>query len=125
MGGLSVGKGGLLLVENPEAHLHPRGQSKMGAFLARVAASGVQVVVETHSDHVLNGVRRAIAAERVLEPRQAVLHFFDTNVDRAGAPQVERIEIRADGELTAWPERFFDQRQADLGALARAGEGGS
>jgi predicted ATPase len=123
--GLSVGPGGLLLVENPEAHLHPRGQSKMGAFLAHVAASGVQVVLETHSDHVLNGIRRAIAVERVLEPKQAALHFFDTDADGTGAPCIERIEIRSDGELTAWPERFFDQGEADLGALARAREGRS
>lgn len=123
--GLSVGPGGLLLVENPEAHLHPRGQSKIGAFLARVAASGVQVLVETHSDHVLNGMRRAIAAERVLDARQAVLHFFDAGAEGEGAPRIERIEIRPDGELGAWPERFFDQRQADLGVLARAREGRS
>ena len=49
--------GGLLLVENPEAHLHPAGQSKIGSFLARVAADGVRIFLETHSDHVLNGIR--------------------------------------------------------------------
>ncbi len=125
VGGLSVGAGGLLLIENPEAHLHPRGQSKIGAFLARVAASGVQVVLETHSDHVLNGIRRAVAAERVLEPGRAVLHFFDADEEGGGAPRIARIELKPDGELSAWPERFFDQRQADLGALARAREGQS
>src|SRR5262245_33804478 len=45
------------MVENPEAHLHPAGQSRLGRFLARVAGSGGQVVVETHSDHVINGIR--------------------------------------------------------------------
>lgn len=118
VGGLSVGPGGLLLVENPEAHLHPRGQSKMGSFLARVAASGVQVVLETHSDHVLNGIRRAIAAERVLKPSQAVLHFFGNESD-----DIERIEIKPDGELSARPEHFFDQDQIDVVALNRAREG--
>ncbi|MCU0681905.1 MAG: DUF3696 domain-containing protein [Polyangiaceae bacterium] len=113
--GLSINPGGLLLVENPEGHLHPRGQSKMGSFLARVAASGVQVVVETHSDHVLNGVRRAVAAERVLGHAQAQLHFFDGESD-----EVAPIEIRADGELSVWPERFFDQGQVDRNALDRA-----
>ena len=52
---LRAADGGLLLVENPEAHLHPAGQSKIGGFLARIAADGVQVFLETHSDHVLNG----------------------------------------------------------------------
>lgn len=55
--GASTGAVPLLIVENPEAHLHPAGQSKMGAFLARLATAGVQVVLETHSDHVLNPQR--------------------------------------------------------------------
>jgi hypothetical protein len=57
--GLLAPVGGLLMVENPEAHLHPAGQSKLGRFLAMVAGAGAQVIVETHSDHVLNGIRLA------------------------------------------------------------------
>ena len=53
---LSAGKGEILLIENPEVHLHPAGQAMMGEFMADAARAGVQVVVETHSDHVLNGV---------------------------------------------------------------------
>ena len=65
----------LLLVENPEVHLHPSGQAAMGEFLAEVAAAGVQVLAETHSDHVLNGVRRAVK-KGILRPDDAALHFF-------------------------------------------------
>jgi predicted ATPase len=50
----------LLLIENPEAHLHPSGQTKMGELMARASACGVQILVETHSDHFLNGVRLAV-----------------------------------------------------------------
>ena len=57
---LSIPKGSLLLIENPEVHLHPAGQARMGRFLAEVAHSGIQVILETHSDHVLNGVRRSV-----------------------------------------------------------------
>ena len=57
---LSSGPKGLLLIENPEVHLHPRGQAAMGEFLAEVATAGAQVIMETHSDHVLNGIRRAV-----------------------------------------------------------------
>lgn len=51
--------GDLLLLESPEAHLHPRGQAKLGELLSRAAASGVQIIVESHSDHVMNGIRVA------------------------------------------------------------------
>ena len=60
LAGLLIPKGGLFLIENPEAHLHPAGQSRIGQFLANIAADGVQVIVETHSDHVINGIRRAV-----------------------------------------------------------------
>ena len=72
---LSAERGGLLLLENPEVHLHPAGQAAMGEFLAEAAAAGVQVLVETHSDHVLNGIRRAVK-KGLLPAEDAALHFF-------------------------------------------------
>ena len=66
----------LLMVENPEAHLHPRGQSEIGKFLVRLAASGVQTLVETHSDHVVNGVRIAAAGEGLLPPDAVAIHYL-------------------------------------------------
>ena len=114
---LRAAAGGLLLVENPEAHLHPAGQSKIGDFLARVAADGVQVFLETHSDHVLNGIRVAIAdGSAALLPEQAAIHFFRTEDD--GGPDVKSIELKRTGQLTDWPVGFFDQAQVDLAALA-------
>ena len=109
--------GGLLLVENPEAHLHPAGQSAIGAFLAQVAADGVQIFVETHSDHVLNGIRVAVAqGTAALTSEQGVIHFFRGEDQPAEA--VESISLRETGQLDAWPAGFFDQTQIDLAALA-------
>lgn len=109
--------GGLLLVENPEAHLHPAGQSKIGGFLARVAADGVQIFLETHSDHVLNGIRVAVAeGSAALLPEQAVIHFFHTEDDES--PALQSMELAQTGQLSAWPAGFFDQAQVDLAALA-------
>lgn len=113
--GLLTGPGDLLIVENPEAHLHPGGQSKLGRFLARVAGAGAQVIVETHSDHVLNGARLAVAEEKSLRPEDAVVHYFGE--EAAGSAP---IEFTAKGELTEWPQGFFDQIEQDLGRLARA-----
>jgi predicted ATPase len=60
---LSARPGSLIILENPEAHLHPRGQSQMAKLISLAAANGVQVIVETHSDHILNGVRVAVHYE--------------------------------------------------------------
>ncbi|WP_367125520.1 DUF3696 domain-containing protein [Streptomyces phytohabitans] len=112
--GLLSRPGGLLIVENPEAHLHPGGQSKLGRFLARVAGTGVQVVVETHSDHVLNGARLAVAEDEVLSPDAAIVQYFG---EEAGATP---LDFTRRGELSDWPTGFFDQIERDLGRLARA-----
>ena len=109
--------GGLLLVENPEAHLHPAGQSMIGGFLAQVAADGVQIFLETHSDHVLNGIRVAVADGRAAFPTdQTVVHFFRAEDD--DGPVLESMELDRTGQLSAWPAGFFDQTQVDLAVLA-------
>lgn len=111
----------LLVIENPEAHLHPAGQSRMGTFLASLAGAGVQVLVETHSDHVLNGIRRAIGEHRVLGAAQALVHFFDVKAN--GQPEVSALHFTQAGGMSEWPPRFFDQYQVDVAALARVRRG--
>ena len=113
LAGLTADPNGLFLIENPEAHLHPAGQSQVGYFLAQVAASGVQVIVETHSDHVLNGVRRAIGEFELLSPEDAVIHFFDET------SRPVSLEFTAGGGISHWPPGFFDQFQIDVAALTR------
>ncbi len=111
---LTVADGGLLLVENPEAHLHPAGQSAMGRFLGRIASAGVQLVVETHSDHILSGVRQAVGVDSVLAPESVVVHYFGTSSDP------ETLTLDESGSLSSWPTGFFDQIETDLAELARA-----
>ncbi|APU42715.1 AAA family ATPase [Streptomyces sp. TN58] len=113
--GLLTVPGDILIVENPEAHLHPGGQSQLGRFLARVVGAGAQVIVETHSDHVINGVRLGVAEDRTIGPESALIHYF--GAEAAGSVPIELTER---GELSDWPEGFFDQIERDLGRLARA-----
>lgn len=117
LAGLIAQTGGLLVVENPEAHLHPSGQSRMGVFLAWLAARGVQVVVETHSDHVLNGMRRAIGEHGYLGHDQAVVHFFESGEEVD--PVVHELTFTPIGGISHWPSGFFDQYQIDVAALGR------
>lgn len=113
---LSLRRGyGLLLVENPEAHLHPYSQSRMGAFLALMASTDRQIVVETHSDHLVNGIRLAVryglvAAENVR------IYFFHNSLS-AEQSKVSKIEVDSRGGLSAWPSGFFDQIERDLSRL--------
>lgn len=110
----------LVIVENPEAHLHPGGQTSLAELSARAAAGGSQVILETHSDHVLDGVRLAVR-EGVLSPDQVVIHYFEREgLDvRVTSPIMSR-----NGRLDVWPEGFFDQHARNLSRLLALPNGG-
>ncbi|EJE8524047.1 DUF3696 domain-containing protein [Vibrio parahaemolyticus] len=116
LAGLLAPRGSLLIIENPEAHLHPAGQSRMGVFLGWLASKGVQVIVETHSDHLLNGVRRAIAEYKYVLPKDANVLFFDTDSENG---VFSTLTFTEDGSSKGWPRHFFDQYQLDTAALGR------
>ena len=112
---LSATKDDMILIENPEVHLHPAGQALMGQFMADVARAGIQVLVETHSDHVLNGVRRAVKDKR-LTAEEVAIHFFRTRSD--DWPQVLSPTLDDSGNIDDWPEGFFDQFDKDANYFA-------
>ena len=105
--------GTLCLIENPEAHLHPRGQTRLAELTARAAVAGVQVFVETHSDHFLDGVRLAIH-DGLIPPADAAIHYFERE---AGQAVVSSPTVDADGRLSRWPVGFFDQHEENLARL--------
>lgn len=115
--GLMAESGSVFLVENPEAHLHPKGQSHIGYFLANMALVGLQVIVETHSEHVLNGIRIA-ALKNAMKPEDISVNFFsvDSN-ERNTNHKVENIGLNERMDLETWPEGFLDQEEEDLRTL--------
>lgn len=116
--GLLAEKDQILIIDSPEAHLHPLGQSQMGRFLAQVAASGVQVLIETHSDHVLNGIRLAVR-DQTITPDKVAVHFFNhANQVKETCARVVSPLIDKMGNLSEWPPGFFDQSEKDLAQLA-------
>lgn len=111
--------GQVLLIDSPEAHLHPQAQSNIARFLATMVAAGVQVILETHSDHVLNGTRLAVRKHNdysILDPDQVIVHFFTGA--RTGAPAIISAQIDQEGGVSDWPPGFFDQSEKDLSILA-------
>ncbi len=112
---LSARAGSVLLIENPEAHLHPQGQAKMGELLALCATDGVQILVETHSDHVLNGIRLAVKNNH-LETDDVKLNFFTRDIE-SGDCYIETPSVLPNGDISNWPSGFFDQWGKDLDAL--------
>jgi hypothetical protein len=111
-------RGGMLLLEQPELHLHPKLQWQLasvlaGPFLSDLAPDtrplGVQVIVETHSEHLVLGLQLLIRDAR-LDPEVVSLVWVGRD-EAGGTPEVSRIELRKDGEFHhAWPEGFFDER---------------
>lgn len=110
--GLIAEEGCVLIVENPEAHLHPSGQSRIGQFLAQIASSGVQVIIETHSEHVINGVRIS-TLKKVISNNLISINFFAID-KKFKNPKVEHITMNENAELSDWPYGFFDQEERDL-----------
>lgn len=110
--------GGIVIIENPEAHLHPKGQAKMGELLARAAAYGVQLFVETHSDHVINGIRVAVA-DKLIQPDDVNIAFFerrehgvsrdDGSVGTETYAEVCNVKVDGKGALSEYPDGFMDE----------------
>lgn len=102
----------LIIIENPEAHLHPSAQSKLGQFLAKIANSGVQIIIETHSDHIINGIRIAIK-NQLINDENVIFNSFSRG-NKLGENEIEEISIDSNGKLDKWPVGFFDQYENDM-----------
>lgn len=97
-------KDSLLIVENPEAHLHPAAQSRIMKFLIHVAKEkNLQLIIETHSDHVVNGMRIAIK-EGTLDACEAHVLYFSDNESHA-----KMITCDKNGTLSDYPDDFLDE----------------
>lgn len=100
-------KGAKIFIENPEAHLHPGAQSRLADFLMRQAKErDLQLFIETHSDHIINGLRIAIV-DGVLEKADARILFFSR--DGMEDTHICQIKIDTHGNLSDYPDGFMDE----------------
>jgi hypothetical protein len=114
---LAVPVGSTLLIEQPELHLHPSVQLRLAEFLAACALTGRQVVVETHSEHLVNGIRLLASRGWVQPERDVALSFIEK--DEYGT-RVTEIPITQDGTITRWPRHFFDEAEQTLSSILRS-----
>lgn len=114
--GLLAKKGEFIMVENPEAHLHPSAQSALMKFLCEeVIAKGVQVFMETHSDHIVNASLLAVR-KGVLTNEQMNILFFNRS-DSSADVIVSNLEVTSKGRVKNPPRKFCDQYAMDLRTL--------
>lgn len=143
---LTAKSGSIIIIENPEAHLHPRGQAEMGRLIAETVARGVQVFVETHSDHVINGIRVSVK-KGVVKPEDVNIAFFErkahdvknedeerlcmtSNAMKAYVKkgegshreiyaEVRNIKVDGNGSLSEYPADFMDEWNNQLMKLIK------
>lgn len=100
--------GDLVLIENPESHLHPRGQAELGKLIALASQSGVQIICETHSDHIINGIRVSVK-EKNIDADKVRLFYFDKNEATKLETEITPINVDKNGELDSYPTGLLDE----------------
>jgi len=117
---LAAEPGNLILLENPEAHLHPYGQAKLAELFARAAAARVQLFIETHSDHIINGILVAIKKSesngKEFNETMARIFYFHRPLNSLETT-IEPVTIQRGGRILNPPIGFFDQIGKDLKIL--------
>jgi predicted ATPase len=83
-----------------------------------VASSGVNVIIETHSDHIINGIQIAVAKNEINNSLLTINYFG--NKEGNVQPEIQSISVSELGELAAWPKGFFDQTQVDFAELIKS-----
>lgn len=110
--GLITKPGEIIIIENPEAHLHPRAQARISEFFMKVASCGIQVFIESHSEHILNGIRiGALNPDIDINHDDVIIHYFNENFSS------EQLRIDEKGKIPNWPNGFFDQQEIDLSTI--------
>lgn len=113
---LSAPVGALLLLENPEAHIHPNGQAKLAELICLAAEAGVQIIVETHSDHIINGIlvqskKFEDSGKGINRDKVSVYHFSRDEQEHKSVATI--IPIETGGIMKHTPHGFFDQFTID------------
>jgi predicted ATPase len=109
----------LLLIEQPELHLNPAVQQRLGDFFLAIARSGRQLIVETHSDYLLGRLRRRIAEDSTDDTQRLAAILYAER--HKGVTRYRTVETDSFGGIEDWPDGFFDSAAEEAELLLRAG----
>ena len=119
VGGMNCEANTSFLVEEPEIHLHPRAQAELGDFFVNLKERNVQVIAETHSEHLVLRLLQAVAQGK-LNPSDVIFYSISTNRNGCNA---EKVEVDSKGMFVGgWPQGFFPERLEEAKKLALARE---
>ena len=119
--GLRSDESSILLLEQPEIHLHPKLQANLADFLLTLAAQGRRIVVETHSDHLINRLRRRIAEDPSDELRDKVNIWFVQPPEEGIGASIESLRVDSFGVIENWPPGFLPESTDEAEAIFLAG----
>ncbi len=114
---LSARPGDLLIIENPESHLHPLGQVVLGRLIAMAASAGVQIILESHSDHILNSICVAVKKEMIAADDTAIYFIERSAAAEKHFSSTVKPTILPNGRLDRYPKGFFDEYDRQLDEL--------
>lgn len=112
---LSAKEGDIIIIENPESHIHPKGQSELARLMALAAKNGVQIFIETHSDHIIYGLRIAIK-EKDINKEDARIYYLDRN-RKEHFSEAHPIEIDDNGRMERKARKYFREFEHHLNRL--------
>lgn len=97
------------MIENPEIHLHPAAQSKLGEFFAFIASAGIQLIIETHCEHLLNRLRYEVYRDAIT-PDDLIIYYKGGITD-----PFQPIHVMKNGKYDVdFPTGFFDATLTEL-----------
>lgn len=108
---LASKKDDVVIIENPEIHLHPKAQSLLTEFFVFVANAGVQLILETHSDHIFNGIRKFVSKKSISKDDVSI-NFFTLN-EKSLSNQI-KVDLNDSGKILNYQKDLFDQFDNDL-----------
>lgn len=106
---LTVEQGKIVVIENPESHIHPKGQAELGRLMALATSAGAQLFIETHSDHIINGIRVAVKESFIGTKDVNILFFEKESTENEQFTKITPIKIDRNGELSDYPQNFLDE----------------